>query len=496
MRFVDRQLELQALDHLYGRRKAALMVLYGRRRVGKTSLLSHWLDQRNIPNALFWTATTHGSAYQLRDFSQAVMRFDPRFGGPPTDDFSFRNWETALDHLAEIAPLSPEPLVIIIDEFTHLLRSDPPLASVLQQAWDHRLSKQENLRLILTGSLVGLMERDVLSARAPLYGRAISLLKLRPLPFGTLREIFPAWTPAERVAAYAVCGGVPAYLDMLSDSAGFADGLRQCLVPGSVMLTDPALLLHDQLHEPYVYASVLAAIASGFHSWSDIARMAGIAEGNLGFYLKTLQALGLVERRDPVLTSPRGRRGRYHVGDPFLRFYYRFIVPHITAIERGEVGQVVRTMSDDLRAFVGTYVFEDLCREWVLAEGASGDLGFAPETIGSFWARRRGQAVQLDVVAANRREKRLLVGEAKWSSHRVGRGVLTDLVARSQRMPQVAEGAWQVQYALFARAGFTDATVRAAKERGARLVGLAEIEDRLAEMATRPPTLPSGEIEF
>jgi AAA+ ATPase superfamily predicted ATPase len=496
VKFVNRQRELQALDHFYTFHKSALMILYGRRRVGKTSLLSYWLNQRDIPNALFWTATTHSAVYQLRDFSQALTRFDPRFTAPPADDFAFRDWEAALSHVAEIADLSPTPLVVIVDEFTHLLRSDPALSSVLQIAWDHRLSQLPNLRLVLTGSLVGLMERDVLSGRAPLYGRATSLLRLRPLSFGTLKEIFPDWPPAERVAAYAVCGGVPAYLDLFATSSGFAEGLGRCLTPGSVMLTDPALLLHDQLHEPYVYESVLAAIANGFHTWSEIAKMAGVAEGSLGFYLKTLQALELVERRDPVLSSPTSRRSRYYVRDPFLRFYYRFIIRHITAIERDDVGQIIRAMSEELRAFIGTYVFEELCREWVYAEADSGALGFSPEAVGSFWTRRRGQAVQLEVVAASPRDKRLFIGEAKWGAGNVERNVLTDLVARSQRMPQTVEPGWRVQYGLFAREGFTDATVRAAKEMGARLVDLSELEDRLTEAALRAPALPSGEIEF
>lgn len=496
MKFVNRQRELQALDSFYAFHDAALMILYGRRRVGKTSLLSQWLEQRNVPNALFWTATTHGSAYQLRDFSQALMRFDPRFATAPSEDFAFRDWDAALAHVGEIAALSSTPLVIIVDEFTYLLRSEPALSSVFQTAWDRRLSRLPNVRLILTGSLLGFMERDVLSTRAPLYGRATSLLRLRPLPFGTLREVFPGWSPAERVAAYAVCGGIPAYLDLFANSTSFAKGLSRCLVPGSIMLTDPALLLHDQLHEPYVYESVLGAIASGFHTWSDIAKMAGVAEGSLGFYLKTLQALELAERRDPVLSSRPGRKGRYHVRDPFLRFYYRYVVRHITAIERGDVEQVIRAMRKELRSFIGTYVFEELCREWVYAEGFHGGLGFSPETVGSYWAQHRGQAVQLDVVGANAPEKRLFIGEAKWGAGSVSRSVLTDLIARSQRMAQVAKTGWQVQYGLFARGGFTSATTRAAREMGVRLVGLEELEDRLAERASRGPLPPSGELKF
>jgi AAA+ ATPase superfamily predicted ATPase len=156
---------------------AGLFILYGRRRVGKTRLLSHWLESRRIENALYWTATTHGAPYQLRDFSQQLLRFDPRFQAPPTPDFSFSNWEAALENLAELAKTSTAPLTIIVDEFTYLIRHEPALVSVLQKAWDLSLSLLPNLRLVLTGSMVGMMERDVLSYQAPLYGRATRLFK-------------------------------------------------------------------------------------------------------------------------------------------------------------------------------------------------------------------------------------------------------------------------------------------------------------------------------
>ena len=181
-----------------------------------------------------------------------------------------------------------------------------------------------------------------------------------------------------------------------------------------------------------------------------------------------------------LLARPGGRRGRYYVHDHFLRFYYRFVVPHITAIERGYLAAAVNQISVDMRAFIGTYVFEELCREWVLAAAAANDLGFHPEVIGSYWRRYRGAGVQLDVVAANKHERRLFIGEAKWGTGLISRKVLTDLVGRSQRMPQVAEG-WTVDYALFAREGFSDATREAASETGARLISLPEMEQTMVE---------------
>ena len=486
MHFVDRRRELKQLDDFYRRGQPGLLILYGRRRIGKTRLLTYWLDRRATPEqTLFWTATTQSSQYQLRDFSQALMRIDPRLATVPAPDFTLPDWDAAFGYLAELAALhSPAaPLVIVMDEFTYLAQSDPAIVSLLQRVWDHRLMQIKSLRLILSGSLVGIMEKKVLSGQSPLYGRATSLMQLRPLAFGSLAEVFPSWTPAERVAAYAVCGGIPSYLALFAEAPSFARGLRDhCLTPGSLFLSDAALLLNERLNDPAVHSSVLAAIASGFHVWTDIARMAAVPESHLGYYIHTLQSLGLVEKRDPVLAEAGGRRGRYHVSDPFLRFYYRFILPHRTAIERGDLARAARTIREDLRPFIGAYVFEELCREWVLAEAEKGGLGFLPEQVGGYWTQKRGQAVQLDVVAASRRDKRLFIGEAKWGDKPVPREVLTDLMERSQRMPQVAEG-WRTQYALFARAGFADATRAAAKEMRVRLVSLEEIERTLTRAA-------------
>jgi AAA+ ATPase superfamily predicted ATPase len=481
MRFVDRQQELQALERFWHAPDAGLMILLGRRRVGKTSLLTHFLENDSTPDALYWTATTHGTAFQLRNFSQNLLRYASRFGVPQATDFVFSDWEAAFRFLADTVAHADEPQFVVLDEFTYLIRNDPAITSVVQKVWDHHLSRQSQLKLVLTGSLVGMMEREVLSYQAPLYGRATALLRLRPLPFVALNELFGKRTVAERVAIYAVTGGVPAYLALFDRAPSFAQALQEeCFGPGSIMLTDPALILHEQLQEPQIYESVLSVVASGFHTWNDIASMAGVPESSLGHYLKILQELELLERRDPVLARPGGRRGRYYVRDHFLRFYYRFVVPHITAIERGYLTAAVNQISADLRAFIGTCVFEELCREWVLAAGAANDLGFHPEVIGSYWRRYRGTGVQLDVVAANRHERRLFIGEAKWGTGLISRQVLTDLVRRSQRMPQVNEG-WTVDYALFAREGFSDATREAASEIGARLISLSEMEQTMVE---------------
>jgi uncharacterized protein len=481
MDFIGRKRELQALSHFYHSPQAGLLILFGRRRIGKTSLITHFIENQRVPG-FYWMATTHSTAFQLRDFSQTLLGYDPRFTTPLSPDFSFPDWESAFNQLADAISQFQEPQLIVLDEFTYLLRNDPALSSLLQKLWDHRFSKVNQLKLVLTGSLVGMMEREVISYQAPLYGRATSVLRLRPLPYAALLEVFPERRADERVAIYAATGGVPAYVNLFTRTDTFTQALHQeCLPQGSIMLSDPAIILHEQLKEPQIFETILSSIASGFHKWGEIARMSGIAETSLGRYLQILEELELIEKRDPVFAPAEGRRGQYYVKDHFLQFYYRFIVPHLSKIERGCLNVAVKQIYDDLRAFIGGYVFEELCREWTLAAGITGQLDFEPEVVGSYWRQYRGQGVQLDVVAANKRQKKLLIGEAKWGLEQVSRSVLTDLIKRSRRMPQVEEG-WQVTYALFARQGFTEATRAAAMELDVQLVTLQDIESVLSSL--------------
>jgi uncharacterized protein len=485
MKFIGRKRELLALEHFYQTPEAGLMILFGRRRVGKTRLLTHFLESQQISGGFYWMATTHNSAFQLRNFSQALFQYDPRFSAAPSTDFTFPDWEAAFNQLADIVAQFSAPQFVVIDEFTYLLRNDPALTSLLQKLWDHRLSKIANLRLVLTGSLVGMMEREVISYQAPLYGRATSLLRLRPLPYAAVIDLFPERPADERVAIYSVTGGVPAYLNLFARTKSFVTALRtECLVPGSIMLGDPAVMLHEQLKEPQSFESILSAIASGYHKWGEIAKIAGVSESSLSHYMQILEELELIERRDPILTPAEGRKGQYYLRDHFMQFYYRFLVPHLAKIERGYLDVVIDQISQDLRAFIGTYTFEELCREWTLAAGVSGILNFEPEIVGSYWQQYRGQGVQLDVVAANQRQKQLLIGEVKWGKDPVSRAILTDLLKRSQRMPQTAEG-WQVQYILFSREGFTSAAEETARELGVKLVTLQDMEKTFLQIYER-----------
>ena len=212
MNFVGRNKELGILRQMLASPKAEFAIVYGRRRIGKTRLMTAFLEQNpNIP-AMYWMATTHNEVFQLRDFSRAIWQHDSRLSDVAAFDFSFQDWEDALYHLADLVEQDGRPHLIILDEFTYLLRNQPAISSVFQKVWDHRFSHIPQLKLILTGSHIGMMAREVFSYQAPLYGRSTVQMRLRPLSYGALCDLFPARDATERVAIYAVTGGVPAYM--------------------------------------------------------------------------------------------------------------------------------------------------------------------------------------------------------------------------------------------------------------------------------------------
>jgi len=455
MTFHDRQREMALLDNLYARSDGQMFVLYGRRRVGKTALVVHWLESRRHPS-LFWTADRTSASAQLRSLSHTIRRYLNPDQAVPTG-FTYGSWEIVFDEIARLA--ETRRLAVVLDEFTYLIEAEPALPSILQRLWDHRL-KRSNLLLILTGSHAGMIEREVLAYRSPLYNRATASLHLQPLPFGVLPDFFPDYTAEERAIVYACVGGVPQYLELfLADRP--AEWNVEQLLSNAMMMDDAGALLRDQLGEPRNYAAVVEAIASGFTRMTEIATMAGLPHSGVGKYLSVLQRLGIVTRDVPATVSrpEQSKQGRYRITDHYLRFYYRFIAPARAALEQGLVQQAWQNIRKHLPEFVGTHIFEELCREWVLRQGDAGRLPFVPRRVGSFWGTGKPQ---VDVVAINEDEHAILLGECKWTAEPVRKRVVEDFIARAQQVIPFPVEQWRVTYALFSRSGFTDEARRAA----------------------------------
>jgi len=443
--FSGREHELQLLQREWEAKESRMLILYGRRRVGKTRLVTHWIENA-APRALYWVAEPTSSVDQLRSFSQALYAFDS--GTPPPDNFSYATWRQALEQAARISRNGR--FALVLDEFTHLLATEPGIASIVQNTWDHLL-KQADIFLIISGSPIGMMERGVLSYQAPLYGRATSTLLLLPLPFKETRTFFAKYRPEERVTVYAMFGGIPAYWEQLDPSISLDRNIKEKVLAGTSLIQDePRLLLQDFVSNIHNYAAILRAIAKGSRTPGEIAAESGLNDRHISMYLRNLTDTGFVERQIPITEKAVSRSGRHYVTDPFLRFYFRFLSRRQAQIAMGVQEKALEEIKRHFIEFIGTYTWEELCREWLLRATGHRVLPFMPSQVGSIWNRE----AQVDVAGINSMEKTLILGECKWSRHPFGLGVLMDLTNKTEKVVP-KEGNWRVYYLGFARSGWT-----------------------------------------
>ena len=449
--FLNRANELADLEARYGSRRAEFVVLWGRRRVGKTSLT--WAFCQGKPH-VFYFSERASADYLLREFSHALRAAaEPgttcgeRNQTTISPDFTYPDWYTAFRQMAKLA--TDDRFVVVIDEFPYLAESAPGASTALQKAWDLHLSASR-LFLVLTGSTLSVMSHHVLDASAPLYGRHSWALELKPLLIYDLPAFLPAYTPTQLVETCAVLGGMPGYVQQFDDRRPVLDNIaRQVISVGGALFGTARLTVFEELADPGLNFKVLEVIASGAHKPADIGRLAAIRDRHqLRRILLRLMEVGLVEARRP-LERDRGRERRptYFITDPYLRFWFRYVKPHAHLLEMREGENLVLEEVRNRWAQLVSPAWEEIARIHLWRLSARRQFPFYLEEVGSWFSAH----AQLDVVGLNRGERRVVFGEARWRRQPATVQTLERLMERSQawlgRDPD-----WEVHYALFARA--------------------------------------------
>jgi len=448
--FIDRAAELEFLDRAWHRPGAQLLVLYGRRRVGKTALLQQFAAGRRV---LHFVATRLPEAQQLREIGVALGRM---LDDPLLASDGFRTWEQVFAYLERI----DGRFGLVLDEYPYLVEATPGLSSLWQRAWDLNLSRRD-LVLVLCGSSVGMMERETLAPDAPLYGRRTGQLRLSPLGFRDAAGFVPRYRFEDRLRIYAVTGGVPYYLRLMDDRRPVLRNVReQVLEMGAPLRDEVEFLLREELREPRLYFGILAAIAAGRRKLSEILNATGLTAPTASKYLAVLQALGLIEREVPVTERrpEKSKKGLYRIVDPFVRFWFWFVLPHSGLLETGRITEAMNLLTERFDGFVSE-AYEAVCRREVAAGLLDERTGARWARCGRWWARD----AEIDLVALDAEGGAVLLGEAKWSRRPVGTNVLASLERVATRVP-VPPG-WRRVFALFSRSGFTPALRRLAASR-------------------------------
>lgn len=456
--FVGRDRELASLNRLYRQGRFQMVVVYGRRRIGKTTLTNEFVRGRR---SIQFTAQQQSPAENLRGFSESVYRGL----GMSTGLGPFSSWKAAFSFVGHESKRFDEPLVVVFDEFPYAAAGAPELPSVLQIAIDQELL-ETNVFLILCGSNEGFMESEVLGVKSPLYGRRTSQIHLKPFDYLDASQMLPGLSPETLVQTYATFGGTPYYLNQVDASLSYEENVASLMFdPSGLLYEEPLMLLRQELREPSLYNSVLGAIASGATKPKAIAERAGVEQSSLGPYLRTLDGLGLIERRVPFGEHPeRSRKGMWRVADPFFAYWYRFVRPSMQAIEVGAGSMAAREMAagEALSTYVGKR-FEDVCMQWVQRANANDALPFFVTSFGQWWGADPSvrEEADIDLVAANAARRSILVGECKWRASFDETAAIDAL----ERRAKLVRGTWEeMVFALFSKRETSEGT--RAKARG------------------------------
>lgn len=445
--FVGRHQELEQLNQAYQENNFQFTVIYGRRRIGKTSLINEFLKDKK---AIYYVALEENAEDNLKRFSDAISIFKNTDQGGKE---KFADFEECFKEITRLA--QKQRVILVIDEFPYLAKAYPTISSMLQSYIDHEF-KETNLFLILCGSSMSFMERQVLGYQSPLYGRRTLALKLEPFKLSEAHEMLPKLSKEDAFIINTVCGGVPQYLSYMSDSMSVADNIKKNFLSKSGRLFDePNNLLQQELRDPTNYNSIINAIASGASKHSKIAQSAHLQTGPLTTYLNNLIDLGIVEKKLPVTEQKKSKSKNivYRICDGMFRFWYTFVGKQTDLIERGLTDLAWVKVQKGLSDFMGPE-FEKYSQDFMWSQDMNEKIVPNPFIhLGNWWGtdKRTHQQVELDIVGFSDDKRDGYFGECKWKNEPISRSVLEKLITNSEIFKYPIK-----HYYLFSKSGFTD----------------------------------------
>jgi AAA+ ATPase superfamily predicted ATPase len=422
--FRGRKAEARALEAAWRDTASAFIPVYGRRRVGKSELIVRFMSGKG---GIYYVGKRAPGDSQIQEFLETAAR---ALNEPLLAQARVNGWREALELVVKRWP-GKQKLILALDEFQWMAEAAPELPSVIQELWDRQWAKSGRVMLILCGSYLGFMEREVLGKKSPLFGRRTAQMLLRPFDYLEAAEFHPNYSAADRARVYAICGGIPMYLLAFDGRQSVEQNISNRILDDlAVLAREPEFLLREELRDLIPYHAILMALAQGATAPAQLSGATGIDGRGLSYYLQNLMELGYVQRRLPLSggrASPRAVR--YALEDPFLRFWFRFVFPHQSVLrllgpERG----FAEIIKPEIEAYYGR-CFERLCREALPLLYRKEGVRAAFE-IGEYW----GKEVQIDVVGV-RQDGWIDLGECKWGDVSSMAALDAELEAKVERYP-------------------------------------------------------------
>lgn len=456
--FVGRSKELSKLNSLYYSSNFEGIILYGRRRVGKTYLIREWMEDKK---GIYFALEQQNSELLLKKFSEMVLSWKP---SPYMT--VFQDFRQAILYVAQEA--KDEALILVFDEIQYLALQDRGFLSMMQHLMDHELVETK-LKLVLCGSYISFMENEILGEKSPLFGRRTASFRLEPLRYKESFELLGSKDPLQAFQAWAVLGGMPLYLKQYDVGLTLKENIiERILEKGTLLYIEPLFALKQELKDPALYFSIIEGISSGRSKYNEISTYIGT---EAGYYLNTLVGLGIVEKITPIGQKPTSRKSIYKMKDPFFSFWFRYVSRRYSLVEMEKQELMYdHTIHSDLYQFFG-YRFEDFCCEFLSLHNGSEAVPIIFTEIGKWWGTddRTKTEVELDIVAYGINDD-AIIGECKWRNEKVGTDILLKLVDRSELIKR------SYKYLMvFSKSGFTEGAYQMAKEREIRLVSYREM---------------------
>ncbi len=459
---IGRKEELERLEELYRSDKFEFLIMYGRRRIGKTTILQEFAGKRK---SIFFSAQEKNDALNLADFSEVVQRhFEADYMTP------FADWKTALAYVGRRA--DAERTVLIIDEFPFMAAANPSIKSIFQHQIDHEW-KDRNILLVLCGSSVSFMVNEVMGYKSPLYGRITGSMEILPFDYLESAEFFPDYSAEDKLIAYGILGGVPRYLNAFDPGRSIRENIeREVLANGAFLYDEPQTLLRMELREPMVYNSILEAVSNGCNRIIDISNRIHEEMSKCSKYMLTLQSIRLLEKRVPCGEPAVSKRGIYEITDNFYKFWYRHVFTNQSYYGMLGTAGACEEIMQGLNDYMGP-VFETICLQYLTRAARAGKLPFVPYQLGKWWGTnpRLRRQDDVDVLALDKTGTKAIFCECKFRNRPTPMETYDDLLAATEVFPDVKE-----KYLIFiSKSGYTAPVERRAKEEGAWLLTLQDL---------------------
>lgn len=459
--FIGRDKELNALDKLYRSDKFEFVVIYGRRRVGKTALINHFIDDKKY---IYFMGVESNEKQNLENMSRSIMEYSSDI---QTDTY-FVSYQAALEYVFRLA--EKERVILAIDEYPYVARESKSLASTLQLLID-KYKDSSKLMLILCGSSMSYMEDHVLAYKAPLYGRRTAQMKIMPFDFEECCRYFKNLSNEDKALLYGVVGGTPQYLLQMSDKLSVEDNIKNTFLnPMSFLYEEPVNLLKQEVREPAIYTAIITAIATGHSRMSEISTKVGEDTNVCSRYIKNLISLGIIKKETPY-GEKISKKSIYAIEDNMFYFWYRFVMDNTSVIARGATDLVYKRIEAQLSDYMGR-VFEDICTQYLWKQLLTGNSPIEFVSLGRWWGNNPKLKCQAEIdIMGEEDSNAALFAECKWRNENVDLDVLETLIGRSKLFHYT-----KVHYYLFSKSGFTKGCIEKAEEMGnVTLVSYADI---------------------